>query len=571
MRRLTFLLVAGLAIASPGVVAGQGASESLEREARSAFRGGRFRDAATKFQDAAASAADAGRRGKMELQAGWSHFNDRNVKLARESVRRAFTAEPTLEIVPEFFSPDFLRLVDEVRTAVRSTQTPPPPPVDLAELKRISEEKLRDGHAAEVVYDLTNLPPGRLDPEGWALLARAFDASGRFGEAAEARKHAAVPAATVASPPEAVPLPVRPTPVPTPSPSIPPAVSPTSSAVPAPERSASPIGDILAGGRAALQRGDAFLAQSAANHAIELEPNSSEAYRLLGDSYAARGEKALAEANWKQSLKLNERNAGTLVALSDFQLGEKNWSAAIEYLERSVSIDPSNAGRLLSLARKARAARDLPHAVQVYAAALKASPEDGALQTEFGAVLVEAGRIDQALDHLMRAAALLPSTPTVRTNLAGAFRRKGLRNEAEREYREALRIEPSSTTALYGLATVLLETGRAREAAALFEQVLQNEPRNASALIGLSRGRKTTDGLAAAAAVLEQATKLDDPDVWNEAGAVAFERRRFPEAVALFDRALAKKPGSSVFQTNRERAVAADGFLSSAGIQSQLK
>jgi Tfp pilus assembly protein PilF len=558
VRGLTFLFVAGLAIASPGVVAGQGASDSLEREARSAFRGGRFRDAATKFQDAAASAADAGRRGKMELQAGWSHFNDRNAKLARESVRRAFTAEPALEIVPEFFSPDFLRLVDEVRTTVRSTQIPPPPPADLAELKRISEEKLRDGHAAEVVYDLTNLPPGRLDPEGWALLARAFDASGRPAEAAEARKQAAVSAATVASPPEAVPLLVRPTPAPT----------PTSSAVPAPERSASPIGDILAGGRAALQRGDAFLAQSAANHAIELEPNSSEAYRLLGDSYAARGEKALAEANWKQSLKLNERNEGTLVALSDFQLGEKNWSAAIEYLERSVSIDPSNAGRLLSLARKARAARDLPHAVQVYASAVKASPEDGALQTEYGAVLVEAGQIDQALDRLMQAAALLPSTPTVRTNLAGVFRRKGLRNEAEREYREALRIEPSSTTALYGLATLLLETGRAREAAALFEQVLQNEPRNASALIGLSRGRKTTDGLAAAAAVLEQATKLDDADVWNEAGAVAFERRRFPEAVALFDRALAKKPGSSVFRTNRERAVAANGFLSSAGIQS---
>ncbi|HEX7580465.1 MAG TPA: tetratricopeptide repeat protein, partial [Thermoanaerobaculia bacterium] len=538
MRGLTFLFVAGLAIASPGVVAGQGASDSLEREARSAFRGGRFRDAATKFQDAAASAADAGRRGKMELQAGWSHFNDRNAKLARESVRRAFTAEPALEIVPEFFSPDFLRLVDEVRAAVRSTQIPSPPAADLAELKRISEEKLRDGHAAEVVYDLTNLPPGRLDPEGWALLARAFDASGRPAEAAEARKQAAVPAATVASPPEAVPLPVRPTPAPT----------PTSSAVPAPERSASPIGDILAGGRAALQRGDAFLAQSAANHAIELEPNSSEAYRLLGDSYAARGEKALAEANWKQSLKLNERNEGTLVALSNFQLGEKNWPAAIDYLERSVSINPSNAGRLLSLARKARAARDLPHAVQVFASAVKASPEDGALQTEYGAVLVEAGQIDQALDRLMQAAALLPSSPTIRTNLAGVFRRKGLRNEAEREFREALRIEPSNTTALYGLATLLLETGRAREATALFEQVLQNEPRNASALIGLSRGRKTADGLAAAAAVLEQATRLDDGDVWNEAGAVAFERRRFTEAVVLFDRALAKKPGSSVFR-----------------------
>ncbi len=566
MRGLTFLLVAGLAIASPGVVVGQGVSDSLEREARSAFRGGRFRDAATKFQDAAASAADAGRRGKMELQAGWSHFNDHNAKLARESVRRAFSADPAMEIIPEFFSPDFLRLLDEVRAATRSAQIPPPPPVDLAELKRISEEKLRDGHAAEVVYDLTNLPPGRLDPEGWALLARAFDASGRPAEGAEARKQAAVPAAATAAPSDPIAPSVRPTTVPTPSPSAFPTVSPTPSAVPAPERSAFPIGDILAGGRAALQRGDAFLAQSAANRAIELEPNSSEAYRLLGDSYGARGEKALAEANWKQSLKLNERNEGTLVALSEFQLGEKNWTAAIDYLDRAVSINPQNAPRVLSLARKARAARDFPHAIEVFASAVKASPGDGTLQTEYGAVLMEAGRIDQALDPLMQAAAILPSSPTVRTNLAGVFRRKGLRTEAEREYREGLRIEASNTKALYGLATLLLEVGREREATALFEQALQNEPRNASALIGLSRARKTADGLAAAAAVLEQAARLDDGDIWNEAGAVAFERRRFSEAVGFFDRALAKKPGSSVFRTNRERAVAAAEFLSLAGI-----
>ena len=107
----------------------------------------------------------------------------------------------------------------------------------------------------------------------------------------------------------------------------------------------------------------------------------------------------------------------------------------------------------------------------------------------------------------------------------------------------------------------------AREAATLFEKVLQADPRSTSGLVGLARARKATDGLAAAAAVLEQAAKLDDGDVWNEAGAVAFERRHFTEAVTLFDRALAKKPASPAYRANQERAVAAADFLSAAGVE----
>ena len=539
-------------------------SDSLEREARSAFRGGRFRDASAKFQDAASSAPDPARRGKMELQAGWAHFNDRSPKLAREAVRRAFVADPTLEVVPEFFSPDFLRLVDDVRASLRSTQIPPPPPVDLAELKRVSEEKLRDGHAAEVVYDLTNLPPGSLDAEVFGLLGRAYDALGRPAEAADARKQAAS-----SSPPSGS---VRPTPAaaPTPIPPGPAAASSVSSVAPAPspvpERPPSPTVEILAGGRAALQRGDAFLAQSAANRALEIEPNSSEAYRLLGDSYAVRSERALAEANWKQSLKLNEKNEGTLLSLADYQLADRNWPTAIEYLEKAVALNPANAGRLLTLGRKARAAGDLSHAIQILAAATKAAPDDGIVQVEYGALLVEAGRPERALEPLMQAAVLLPSSPVARTNLASVLRRQGMKTEAAREYREALRLDPSNAAALQGIGTLLLESGKEREAAPLFEQVLQHEPKNAPALVGLARARKASDGLAAAAAVLEQAVALDDGDVWNEAGAVAFERRRFVEAVAFFDRALAKNPGSTVYRSNRDRAQAAADFLSAAGI-----
>ncbi len=563
MRFLTLLAVAGLAIASSGQLSGQSVSESLEREARSAFKTGRFRDAANKFQDAAASAPEMARRGKMELQAAWSFFNDRNLRAAREAIRRAFGVDPGLEVVPEFYSPEFLKLVDDIRSALRSAPAIPPPPVDLAELKRVSEEKLKDGRSAEVIYDLTNLPPGRLDPEMWALLARAYEASGQTAEAAATRRRAALPAA--ATPPTGAPPAVSAPPLPQPvssppGPSPPPPASRSVGQPPA-------VLETLAGGRAALQRGDAFQAQSAANRAIEMEPNSSEAYRLLGDAYLARGEKALAEANWRQSLKLDEKNEATLLTLSDFQLAETNWASAIETLGKAASLNSANAERLLALGRKVREAHDLPHAVLVFAAAAKLFPNDGALQTELAATLVEAGDLNAALEPLMKAAAIFPNSAVARGNLAAVLRRKGLRREAEREYREALRIDSGYLPALSGLGCLLLGGGQAREAAGFFEHASLLDPANAGLVLGLTRARKAIDGPEAAAAILERATSLNDSELWNEAGAIAYERERYGEAAGYFDNAVTKDAASSIYKSNRDRARAVAAFLSAAGIE----
>ena len=52
----------------------------------------------------------------------------------------------------------------------------------------------------------------------------------------------------------------------------------------------------------------------------------------------------------------------------------------------------------------------------------------------------------------------------------------------------------------------------------------------------------------------------------DEAGAVAYERGRYEEAVAFFDKALAKEPGSLVYKANRDKAAAAAAFLKASGL-----
>jgi tetratricopeptide (TPR) repeat protein len=526
--RASLLPVALAFLLAPSLL-GQPASESLEKDARAASRAGKFKDAAVKFEQAATAASDAKRRGRLRMQAAYATLNAGNAKAARETLAAAFGDDPALEIVEQLYTPEFRKLWQDVKSeAVKAAPRALP---DLAELKRTSEEKLKDGRFAEVVYDLGNYPHDKLDREAWALLAQAYEKSGRSDQAALARRRALG---------ETVPL----VPVPVPAPATLPAAG------------SSPT-ELLAFGREALNRGDALTAQAAANRVVEVEPTSSEGYRLLGDSYSARGEKALADAMWRQSLRLNERNEGTLLALAALSLESRQFDEALGFLKRAVEVNPQNADRLSQLGRKARAEGDLKTARQVFAAAAEALPKDVAVLSEYGAVLFQAGDVDAALDPLMRAAAEAPDRAGVRANLAAALRRKGATREAEREYREALRSDPSWTAAQLGLGALLLATDRPADAVEPLRNALAARPGDVDALVGLARAQRLSGDLAGAGATLRGAASGTDAASLNEAGAVAYAQGLWAESLALFEKALAAQPGFAEAAANRDRAAAA--------------
>ena len=509
----------------------QPASESLEKDARAASRAGKFRDAAVKFEQAATAASDAKRRGRLRMQAAYATLNAGNAKGAREALQAAFADDPGLEIVEQLYTPEFRKLWQDVKVEV--ARAAPPALPDLGELKRTCEERLKDGRYAEVVYDLGKYPQEKLDREAWALLAQAYEKSGRSDQAALARRRALG---------EAVP--------------ITPAPPPPQASASLPEARATPT-DLLAFGREALNRGDAATAQAAANRVVEVEPTSSEGYRLLGDSYAARSEKALADAMWRQSLRLNERNEGTLLSLAGLSLESKQFDEALGFLKRAVEVNPQNADRLTSLGRKARADGDLKTARQVFAAAAEALPKDVAVLSEYGGLLFQLGDVDAALDPLMRAASEAPDRATVRASLAAAFRKKGQLKEAEREYREALRSDPSWSPALMGLGALLLATDRPADAVAPFRTALAAKPSDPDALLGLARAQRLAGDLPGAAATLQGAASGTDAAALNEAGAVAYAQGLWAEAAALFEKALAAQPGLAEAAANRDRAAAA--------------
>lgn len=541
----------------------QEASDSYEREAKKEFNQGRFGQAAVKFELAAQASTDSSRRARMHLQEAWSHFNARSPKEARDALKSALDPKPDLEVVPDFFSRDFMKLVEEVRLAVRAGAAAPR--VDIAETIRMSRERLKDGQIDEVIHDLTyNVPPDKLGRDGSETLATALEKKGRFADAARVRAAAGIqtppggPAAV--SPPagsDVSPKTIAPAPVATST--VPPQAPVAARSGPAPV-------DYLALGRQALLRGDTINAMAAANRQIELEPNSSEAYRLLAEVNLQRGEKVMAEALLKQSLKYNEKNEATLLLLFDYFAAEKDWKGALDALRRATEVNPANRDRMVALGRTFRSENDLGRAAQVFAAATEALPDDPTLLTEYGAILRSQGKADAALEPLMKAVTAAPDREVVRANLAAVLRERNQFREAEREYREALRCDPDYVPALVGLGTLLLQRQRPAEALEPLKKAATLDPKNADALWAFARAYRLSGQTKEAAEVLEKAVELGMPEIWNEAGVLAAERGRLDEAAQAFARAAEKGPETAVFRTNRDRAASLSKFLKDAGL-----
>ena len=563
MFRSLFPALAVTLVLAASAASGQEASDSYEREAKKEFNQGRFKQAAVKFELAAQASADGTRRARMHLQEAWSHFNGRSPKDARDALRSVFTLNPDLEVVSDFFSPDFMKLVDEVRATSRAAASAPA--VDVIETLRMAKERLKAGEYDEVIHDLTyNVPAEKLGRDGSETLAAAMEAKGRFADAARVRSAAGL--AAPGAPGTAAPT------APAASPPAPPsakAVPPAPSALPASAAAAQRPGavpvDYLALGRQALQRGDPMNAMAAANRQLELEPNSSEAYRLLAEVNLQRGEKSMAEALFKQSLKYNEKNEATLLLLYDYYTAEKDWKNALDCLRRATEVNPANRDRMVALGRKIRSDADLERAAQVFAAAAEALPNDASVLTEYAAVLLAAKKTDAALEPLMKAVVAAPDREVVHANLAAVLRRKNQFREAEREYREALRCDPDYVPSLVGLGTLLLQRQSAAEAVEPLKKATVLDPRNADAVWVLLRTYRLSGQTKEAGEMLERALEIDTPEIWNEAGAFLADRGRFDEAAQAFGRAADRAADVPVYRTNRDRAAATAKFLKDAG------
>jgi tetratricopeptide (TPR) repeat protein len=530
MRRVTaFLFSLFVGLGAAGALAAQDAAQ-LEADAKKSFDAGKFKEAGEKYVHASEAAGlTADRKASLLLQSAWSYYIAGNSKSAREELKAAVTARPDLQVLPDFYSPDFSNLAATVRAEVAGANLPA---IDYDELKRSAKAKLADGKAEDALFDLKRASSST-DPEIFRLIAEADDKLGKTADAEAARKKAAdLAKAPVSSAPIGAPA----------SEGMPPAPAAPSS--------------LLESASKALTSGDFRAATSFAKQAADADPKSAEAHRILGDAALAVGQNTDAEKEFAAAIVLDSASFRSELGLGVVAERQKKWNTAAAHYRRALDLDPKSVEAARGLGRSMSELGDKSAARIAFGRAIEIDPNSAEARNDYGVFLYRADELDRAIEALTEAVRLDPNSPVYHENLGRAYRKKGMWKEAERELAETTRLSPNETAAWSTLAQTRASEKKLDEAAAAYATALNLDPLDEEAAAGLGAALRAEGKLAEAEAALLKAVESNtkSPVLWNNLGVVRVDRAEYATAVDAFEKALAIDAGFEAAKANLARA-----------------
>ena len=516
LMRRSLAIVLGLLLA--GAALAQDAAK-LEADAKHAFDSGRFKEAAEKYARAAEMpGVPADHKGDLHLQSAWASYIAGNSKSAREELKAALAARPDLQVLPDFYSPDFANLAASVRAEVVGASVPQ---IDYDELKRSAKAKLADGKAEDALFDLKRASTST-DPEVFRLMAEADDKLGKSADADAARRHATeLERAGVSS-----------TPI---------GSAPSEPGAPAAAPNPAAVGPLVEAADKALAANDFRAATSFAKQASEADPKNAEAHRILGDAALATGQNADAEREFTTAIVLESGNAKAELGLGVVSEREKKWNTAASHYRRALDFDPKSVEAARGLGRAMSEIGDKSAARIAFGRAIEIDPASALARNDLGVFLYRSDDLDRAIEALMEAVRLEPSSALFHENLGLTFRKKAMWKEAERELAETARLTPNETAVWTALGQARAAQKKLDEAASAYQTALTLDPLDEEAAAGLGAALRAQGKLDEAEKALATAvqTNTKSPVLWNNLGVIRVDRGAYAAAIEAFEKALA--------------------------------
>jgi tetratricopeptide (TPR) repeat protein len=212
---------------------------------------------------------------------------------------------------------------------------------------------------------------------------------------------------------------------------------------------------------------------------------------------------------------------------------------------------------------------------ECYLMAIKLEPKDFRWTYLLAKLDHQEGRFEEALDSYGFAVAFKPYYVPLLVNRGNLFLELNRLDDATAAFGKALTLDKNNAAALYGLGQVALSLRNYTDAARYFEQTLAQVPGAnrvhyslAMAYRGLGNAEKAKAELAQQGTV---GVRVSDPlfdglqdlitgeRVYLSRGKVAFEAKRYVEAVSEFRKAVAAKPNSVTARINLGAALTETG------------
>jgi tetratricopeptide (TPR) repeat protein len=316
----------------------------------------------------------------------------------------------------------------------------------------------------------------------------------------------------------------------------------------------------MAQGSAALRLGKLESALGHLRAAVVIDPDSSEAHRLLGIADRMDDDDNNSIEQFQTAIRLNPHDERSRVALADLLVSqervaeaEREFNASIEALSGSGQ-SHYNLGRLLqSLWRPSEALRQFEEAV----ACNPLVGLDYLYQTIIGLHLAHSN-VDGAIDTYSNRMIVNPNDADTHRNLGELYLQEGRDDEALTELLAALLINPRDSRAFAGMGQVHLRNGSYGDATEAARRALEidNTSKDARFVLGsaLMRLGDTEEGsrqlqefqrlqtVASAA----QARSLELKMLTQEASA-SLEKKEYDRAITFLQKTLAYETTATTY------------------------
>jgi tetratricopeptide (TPR) repeat protein len=243
---------------------------------------------------------------------------------------------------------------------------------------------------------------------------------------------------------------------------------------------------------------------------LEANPQDNDALVLRADIALARGDAATAVADLRAVLRDQPTSVPVQRALAQAYLQSNDVALALETLGKAVEISPGDAQLRVDLAQVLVRSGQEDRALKSLQDAVAEAPENLAAQEQLFRLQVGREDLVGARRTAEAVKAARPDLP-LGDYLAGLVAEaEGRKEAAAASFEAALKLHPESAEPLTALVGLLVSQGRAEDAIARLSRVSREQPRNA-----VSR---------------------------NLLGELLASRKRYPEAMAAFDEAVALTP-----------------------------
>ncbi|MDE0420331.1 MAG: tetratricopeptide repeat protein [Gammaproteobacteria bacterium] len=204
-------------------------------------------------------------------------------------------------------------------------------------------------------------------------------------------------------------------------------------------------------------------------------------YLYLGQSAAALGHLAEAEAHLERAVAEIPDNMLTLLAMGDLRVRQGRAEEAEAFRHRVRELHPDDPTLRHMIAESLRKEGQVDEAIAIYEEALEIDPRNAPAHAGLGIALYQRARFRPAVDSMIRALDIQPGLPyalSLRLFSGHSLRELGDIPAASRQYELAIEIEPENREALNHLAASLFELKRYEEAHERYLQLIELDPDN---------------------------------------------------------------------------------------------